>query len=79
MTWNKIKRARDLKNKLATRLPVRADVTELEYHRPPTPFELKLGYGATHYRTFTIEEACFPGTRIAKEWFIADDGLRYSR
>lgn len=61
------------------RLPVRDDVTKLEYHRKPTRGEVRFGHGATHYRTFTVEEACFPGTRIARKWFVADDGLRYYR
>lgn len=30
-------------------------------------------------RTFPVSEVCFPGTRIAKKWFVADDGLRYYR
>jgi hypothetical protein len=65
---------------LEHRLPIRDDVTETEYHRPPTPSEVKWGAGATHYRTFPVEEVCFPGTRIAKRWFVAsDDGLRYYR
>lgn len=59
-------------------LPVRDDVTECEYHRKPTASEIKCGYGATHYRTFPIEECCFEGTRIKKRWFVAkDDGLCY--
>ena len=60
-------------------MPVRDDVTEAEYHRPPTPSEVKFGHGATHYRTFPIEECCKPGTRVLKTWFVADDGLRYYR
>ena len=60
------------------KLPVRDDVTECQYHRNPTPSEIRFGHGATHYRTFTIEECCFEGTRIKKQWFVAqDDGLRY--
>lgn len=63
----------------AHRLPVRDDVAEVEYHRPPTPGEVRFGHGATHYRTFPVEEACHPGTRVLKRWFVADDGLRYYR
>ena len=60
------------------KLPVRDDVTTVEYHRAPTPSEETFGYGATHYRTFQVTECTFPGTRILKKWFIADDdGLRY--
>lgn len=65
--------------KLSNRLPVRDDVVEVEYHRPPTASEIRFGHGATHYRTFSIEECCHPGTRILKRWFIADDGNRYYR
>ncbi len=61
-------------------LPVRDDVTQVEYHRPPTRSEINFGYGATHYRTFSVAECCHPGTLILKRWFVAaDDGLRYSR
>lgn len=62
---------------LRYRFPVRDDVTEAEYHRKPTPYEIKFGEGATHYATFHVEQCCFPGTRILKKWFVADDGLRY--
>lgn len=60
-------------------LPVRDDVTEVTYHRPPTPAELRFGEGATHYRDFPVEVCCHPGTRYLKRWFKADDGLRYYR
>lgn len=70
-------RARDPVRYRYGRLPVRPEVTEVEYHRPPTRGELSRGYGATHYRTFSVEEASFPGTRFLKNWFRADDGLRY--
>ena len=60
-------------------LPVRDDVVEVTYHRPPTPAEVKFGEGAIRYRTFPIEECTKPG-RILKKWFKAqDDGLRYYR
>lgn len=65
---------------LQGRLPLRPDVEQVTYHRPPTPAETRLGYGATHYRDFPVAEIVHPGTRIAKRWFIArDDGLRYYR
>lgn len=54
-------------------LPVRDDVTECEYHRPPTKGEIEFGYGATHYRTFPLEECCWPGTRIPKKWFVVQE------
>lgn len=61
------------------RLSIRYGVKSLTYHRQPTPSEIKAGYGAIHYRDFTIEECCYKGTRINKRWFKADDGLRYYR
>lgn len=62
------------------RLPIRDDVSVLTYHRPPTPAEIRFGYGATHYRDFPADECCHRGTRVAKRWFVAsDDGLRYYR
>ena len=51
----------------------------MTYRRNPTPGEVRRGYGATHYRDFTPAECCHPGTRIAKRWILADDGLRYYR
>ena len=64
---------------LKHRLPVRDDVTECTYHREPTKGELARGEGCTHYRTFSVEDCCFRGTRVMKRWFVADDGLRYYR
>jgi hypothetical protein len=66
-------------NSIYNPLPIRSDVTSVTYHRPPTAGEIRFGYGATHYRDFTVAEVCFPGTRFAKKWFVADDGLRYYR
>lgn len=60
-------------------LPVRPDVTSVTYHRNPTPWEIRFGYGCMHYREFTLAECCHPGTRQLKKWFVADDGLRYYR
>lgn len=60
-------------------LPVRNDVTEVTYHRPPTQSEIRFGMGVVHYATFSVERACHPGTRILKRWFVGDDGLRYYR
>ena len=64
---------------MTNRLPVRDDVTTVQYHRPPTNAEVKFGHGATHYRDFPIEDCCHKGTRFLKTWFKADDGLRYYR
>lgn len=65
---------------MANKLPVRADVKTVTYHRNPTKAEIKFGNGATHYRDFSIEECCVKGTRFLKRWFVAEnDGLRYYR
>ena len=62
------------------RLPVRADIETVTYHRPPTQAEIRFGHGATHYRDFPVSEVCHKGTRFLKRWFkAADDGLRYYR
>jgi hypothetical protein len=67
-------------NTMKNRMSIRGDVKILTYHRPPTKSEIRFGHGAIHYRDFTPEECCFPGTRIPKKWFVAsDDGLRYYR
>lgn len=52
---------------------------EIEYHRQPTAYELKQGYGATHYRSFTLAETGITKQGKLKKWFVADDGLRYYR
>jgi len=49
-----------------------------KYHRKPTPYELKFGEGAVHYRIFTHKECSKPNGDL-KQWFVADDGLRYYR
>lgn len=49
------------------------------YHRPPNAYELKMGYGATHYRTFLKSDVLNRKGEL-KKWFKADDdGLNYSR
>ena len=67
------------KKEISQRLPVRDDVETIEYHRKPTREEIVFGEGATHYRDFSIEDCCWPGTRIMKQRFKANDGLIYSR
>jgi hypothetical protein len=73
-----LKLARVLLDK-AHALPLRDDVQTVTYHRAPTAYEIRFGEGATHYADFSPEECCWPGTRIAKQWLRADDGLRYYR
>lgn len=60
-------------------MPFRADVTEIEAHRPPTSAEIRFGEGATHYKTFPVDLWNKPdGT--PKCWIVCPhDGLRYYR
>lgn len=51
----------------------------IEYHRNPTPYELKCGYGATHYSTFNPLVCVSPSGKL-KSWIVSPyDGLRYYR
>ena len=62
------------------RLPIRDDVKgPITYRRNPTEGEIRMGYGATHYRDFELSKCLHRGTRILKRWLKADDGLRYYR
>ena len=59
-------------------LEVSKDVSIIIYSREPTSTEIKLGYGAIHYRDFEIAE-CFDVNGNFKRQIIAsDDKLRYS-
>jgi len=46
--------------------------------RKPTEYEIKFGYGATHFRDFTAQEIGHNRRGKLKKWFKADDGLRYN-
>lgn len=51
----------------------------VRYHRQPTPYELKKGYGAIHHRVF-MREDCINKKGELKKWFKSnDDKLNYSR
>ena len=61
-------------------MPVCESTEKITYHRAPTMGEISFGQGAIHYREFSVVECCWPGTRLMKAWFVAnDDGLRYYR
>lgn len=48
------------------------------YHRKPTNGEIKCGYGATHYKDFTLDECWNDKKDDFKAWFICPiDKLRY--
>jgi hypothetical protein len=58
------------------------DAGEIVYRRNPTPAEIRFGHGATHYRTFTLDDTpeIFRADGTKKSRFKAlDDGLFYSR
>jgi hypothetical protein len=58
-------------------LEVSKKVTVITYVRKPTKTEIKLGYGAIHYRDFEIAE-CFDVHGNFKRQIIAlNDGLKY--
>jgi hypothetical protein len=60
-------------------LPVRPDVKIIEGHRNPTLYELKVGYGAIHYKDFDVDVWKKPNGTL-KRWIVCQfDGLRYYR
>lgn len=60
-------------------LPLRKDVKVLTYHRKPTAYEIKFGYGATHYRDFPVAECLKKDGLIKKRLKAKNDGLIYTR
>ena len=48
----------------------------VEYHRNPTPYEIKFGEGAIHYLTVEVEKVRKKDGNL-KRWFVHTDGLRY--
>ncbi len=56
----------------------RGGFTALEYHREPTPAEIKFGHGATHYRDFPLME-CVKDNGDVKKRLKSEDGLIYTR
>lgn len=48
----------------------------IEYYRQPTPSEIKFGNGCLHYRSFSPLDCTHVNGKV-KQWFKADDGLRY--
>jgi hypothetical protein len=49
----------------------------ITYHRNPTPWEIKFGEGATHYKDFRRSQ-CTKPNGCRKQWLICPiDGLRY--
>jgi hypothetical protein len=48
---------------------------KIECWRNPTQIEIHRGYGALHWREFSLPEISINGR--LKRWFKADDGLIY--
>lgn len=53
------------------------DAQTVEYHRKPTPAEIRFGEGATHYLDVDIADAWHPSGRLKKRVTIG--GLVYTR
>lgn len=50
----------------------------LKYWRKPTEYEIKIGYGATHYRDFEFD-FCFDEKGNERVSFVLrEDGMRYN-
>jgi hypothetical protein len=55
-----------------------ANSQTVELHRQPTAVEIKRGYGATHYKTFEVNDIIDNKTGDLKKWIkCPHDGLRY--
>lgn len=52
--------------------------TLVDYHRQPTDWEIKWGYGALHYLSVPMS-AVMKKDGTIKKWFRHKDGLRYYR
>jgi hypothetical protein len=48
------------------------------YSRKPTKAEIATGYGATHYRSFSLREAIGNNGQIKKRLFAKDEAVWYS-
>ena len=62
-----------------TKLPWNGVNTEIEYHRKPTAYEIKLGYGAIHYRSFSKDEFLKKDGTVKSRIKAKNDGLIYRR
>jgi hypothetical protein len=51
----------------------------IEYHRKPTTYEIKFGYGATHYLSVDSSMCSKPDGTIKKRWKNPIDGLIYTQ
>jgi len=51
----------------------------VEYHRPPTPYEIRFGHGAKHYKDIPVEVCRKPNGDLKKWLKCPTDGLRYYR
>ena len=51
----------------------------IEYHRKPTPSEIKFGHGATHYKSFDETACTKKDGSIKKRLKCHLDGLTYTR
>jgi hypothetical protein len=59
-------------------LEVSKEVTIITYSRKPTATEIKLGYGAIHYRDFKIAECFDENGNFKRQIVSSNDNLKYS-
>jgi hypothetical protein len=52
-------------------------IKTITFHRNPTEYEIKFGYGAIHYKDFDVKD-CLKKDGTLKKWLVCPvDGLRY--
>lgn len=57
---------------------VRREVKTITFHRKPTSWEIKFGYGAMHFREFEISELLDENGFIKNRIRAKNDGLVYT-
>jgi hypothetical protein len=58
-------------------LSINKGVKKLTYYREPTAWEIKFGYGAIHYKEFSVERSLNAFGHIKKKIKCTEDGLIY--
>ena len=59
-------------------LEVSKEFNIITYCRKPTATEIKLGYGAIHYRDFEIAECFDENDNFKRQIIASNDALKYS-
>jgi hypothetical protein len=58
-------------------LLINKGIKELTYHRKPTEWEIKLGYGALHFKEFELNKCINKYGYIKRSLKCKEDGLVY--